>query len=262
ENEFREVLRHCEPPEGFAERVVSRAGHLTASAKPAVRVKSRLVSSLTVIGIAVALAGAAGLVITNCASACSIGGTTAKVAGSPVHVALSAGGGHALGPEQGQITLEEYGDYQCPACSAYFPIVEELLRGHPNQLRFEYHHFPLTGIHRNAMGAAIAAEAAGEQNHFWDMHRILYQRQKEWGGSADTEAQFAAYAAEIGLDVNQFRQSLQSPVTQQRVEADLTRAQDAKFSGTPTFLINGKVIELSGSPEEFSALIRAQLDSK
>jgi protein-disulfide isomerase len=258
ENDFREVLSHHEPPEGFTERVLSQAAQANASMYSARPFKSRLVASAAIVGIAVILATVAGLVITNCASACSIGGINSKVAGSLEEAIPAEGVGHVLGPLNSEIVLEEYGDYQCPACGDYFPIIEELIRRFPDQFRFEFHHFPLTAIHRNAMSAAIAAEAAGEQNHFWEMHRILFLEQKQWAGSSDPEIQFAAYAGEIGLDLARFRESLQSPAIEQRVLADITRAQDAKFSATPTFRINGRMIPLPATVDDFSALVRAQ----
>jgi len=258
ENEIRDTLRHREPPAGFAERVMSQAGRVTAPTRSAVAARTRLAAPVIVIAMAIVLVAAAGLLITNCASACSIGGIAARVAGRPAYITPAAGGGHALGPVQGEITLEEWGDYQCPACGVYFPFIEEMLHRYPNQIRFEFHHFPLTGIHRNAMGAAVAAEAAGEQNHFWEMHRALFMRQKEWASSADPEKQFVAYAAEIGIDVDRFRESLQSEAVKQRVLADAARAQEAKFSGTPTFLINGKKVE-PATADELMALVLAQL---
>jgi protein-disulfide isomerase len=259
ENDFREVLKHLAPPEGFAERELSRATQANALARPAAPFKSRLVASAAVIAIAVILAAGAGLLITRCASACSIGGGTSDPAPNPTHEVPAADGGHVLGPLNGTAVLEEYGDYECPACGDYFPVIEELIHRFPNQIRFEFHHFPLVAIHHNAMSAATAAEAAGEQNHFWEMHRILFLRQKEWARSSDSEIQFAAYAEEIGLDLDRFRQSLKSPAIEQRILADIQRAQDAKFSGTPTFRMNGKVVPLPATVDSFSTLVRAEL---
>jgi protein-disulfide isomerase len=258
ENEFREVLGHLDPPEGFAERVLSRIASANAIARPAAPFRSRLVTSAAIIGMAVLLAAGAGLLITRCASACSIGGGSSEVTPGLKPAVPNAGGGHVLGPLNGAVVLEEYGDYQCPACGDYFPVVEELIRRFPDRIRFEFHHFPLAAIHRNAMSAAIAAEAAGEQNHFWEMHRILFLRQKQWASSTDPEIQFTAYAGEIGLDLDRFRQSLQSPAIEQRISADIQRAQDAKFSGTPTFRMNGSVVPLPATVDDFSTLVRAE----
>jgi protein-disulfide isomerase len=260
ENEFREVLRHRDAPEGFAERVLSRAAQANASSRTAAPFRSRLVTSAAIIAIAVILVAGAGLLITRCASACSIGGSSSELPRLSTHEALVAdGGGHVLGPLNGAVVLEEYGDYECPACGDYFPIIEELLHRFPDQIRFEFHHFPLVAIHHNAMSAAMAAEAAGEQNHFWEMHRILFLRQKEWARAGDPEMQFAAYAEEIGLDLDRFRQSLKSPAIEQRITSDIRRAQDARFSGTPTFRMNGTAVQLPATVNTFSALIRTEL---
>jgi len=159
----------------------------------------------------------------------------------------------------GAVLLEEYGDFECPACGDYFPVIDELIHRFPNQIRFEFHHFPLVSIHHNALSAAMAAEAAGEQNHFWEMHRILFTRQKEWARSSTAETQFAAYAGEIGLDLNRFARSLKSPAIEQRVLADVQRAQEAHFSGTPTFRLNGTVVSLPATVDSFAALIQTEL---
>jgi protein-disulfide isomerase len=259
ESEFREVLKHFDPPEGFAERVLSRAAQAKASSGPAAPFRSRLVASAAVIALAVILAAGAGLLITRCASACSIGGSSSEVAPIPRHADPVADGGHVLGPLNGANVLEEYGDYECPACADYFPVIEELIRRFPNQIRFEFHHFPLAAIHHNAMSAATAAEAAGEQNHFWEMHRILFLRQKQWARSSDPEIQFAAYAEEIGLDMDRFRQSLKSPAIEKRILSDIQRAQVARFFGTPTFRMNGMVVPLPATVDTFSALVRGDL---
>lgn len=262
ENEFREVLRRREPPEGFAERVMSKAGH--ARSVPASPVRSRLATPLMVIAAAVLVVGIAGFLMTNCVSACSIGGPVARVANdlvppvAPVGGAnvVPPGGGHFRGPEKAEIVLEEFGDYECPACGYYYPIVEDVLRRFP-RVRFEFHHYPLIAMHPNAMAAAIAAEAAGEQNRFWEMHSMLYQQQKEWAhsNSENAQAAFTAYAGQIGLDMAQFKKSLSSYGVMQRVADDLQRGKDAKVQGTPEFFINGQAIPLPRTADEFDTLI-------
>src|SRR6188474_1964734 len=83
-------------------------------------------------------------------------------------------GGHFRGPDDAQITLVEFGDYQCPSCAAYHPFVKEILNRYPKQVRLEFHHFPLISIHPNSMAAAKAVEAAGEQGHYWEMHDAVF----------------------------------------------------------------------------------------
>jgi protein-disulfide isomerase len=171
-------------------------------------------------------------------------------AGSPVgNVATAQGGsGHIRGAADAPITLVEYGDYQCPTCGIYHPIVMELLSRYDGKLKLEYHHFPLISIHPNALAAAQAAEAAAEQGKFWEMHDLLYEHQQEWSPSPNAEAIFLQYALHLGLDSNRFMQALHSPGARDRVAADLTRGNSV-VQGTPTFILNGEVIrDLPGLP--------------
>ena len=119
-------------------------------------------------------------------------------------LAANTGGGHIRGKADAPVTLVEFGDYQCPACGAYYPIIEEVLRRYPDKVKLEFHHYPLIQVHPHALKAAKAAEAAGEQGKFWEMHDKLYQNQPIWSRSSNAEAQFLAYAGEIGLDANKF----------------------------------------------------------
>src|SRR5215467_14833014 len=92
------------------------------------------------------------------------------------------GGGHFRGPENAQVTLVEFGDYQCPSCGAFHPIVEEVLHRYPTQVRLEFHHFPLVTVHPNTMLASQAVEAAGEQGKYWEMHDAVFEHQAQWSG--------------------------------------------------------------------------------
>jgi len=100
-------------------------------------------------------------------------------AGNP-DASSAQGSGRVRGDEKAPITLVEYGDYQCPTCGHYHPIIQELLSRYSGKLKLEYHHFPLIQIHPNAMPAAIAAEAAADQGKFWEMHDQLYFNQNKW----------------------------------------------------------------------------------
>src|SRR5262245_57057365 len=108
-------------------------------------------------------------------------------------------GGRFRGPEDAKVTLVEFGDYQCPSCAAYHPFVKEILNRYPKQVRLEFHHFPLITIHPNSMAAAKAAEAAGEQGHYWEMHDALFEYQAQWADSPDPKPIFAAIANRIGI---------------------------------------------------------------
>ena len=170
---------------------------------------------------------------------------SAKETSTDPAIAPAPGQGRVRGAADAQITLVEYGDYQCPTCARYHPIVMELLNRYAGKFKLEYHHFPLVQMHSNAMAASVAAEAAGEQGKFWEMHDLLFERQLEWGDlrqpNPNAEAVFLQYALLLGLDSNKFMQAIRSPVTRDRVLADVTLGNPI-VKGTPTFVLDGQVL--------------------
>lgn len=141
---------------------------------------------------------------------------------------------HIEGPPSAPVTLVEYGDFECPHCGRAFPVVEEVRRKLGNQLRFVYRHFPLTEIHSHAQAAAEAAEAAGAQDKFWQMHRVIFEHQNALG-----LVHLVKYAEELGIDAAQFEQSLRSHEFAEHVRADFMSGVRSGVNGTPTFFING-----------------------
>jgi len=172
---------------------------------------------------------------------------------------LGKGGGHFRGPEKAPITLVEFGDYSCPSCGAYHPVVKELLNRYPKQVRLEFHHYPLISIHPNAMAAALAVEAAGEQGRYWEMHDLIFEHQEEWSASPNPEPQFLALASRIGINSNDFMQAMRSPQLRDRVLQDVVRARDAKVDAVPTFFIDGERIHVTLSVGAFVEIIEARL---
>jgi protein-disulfide isomerase len=168
-------------------------------------------------------------------------GASAEANGKSADVSQAQGSGRVRGAKDAPVTLVEYGDYQCPTCGHYHPIVTELLSRYNGKLKLEYHHFPLIQIHPNAMGAATAAEAAADQGKFWEMHDLLYEHQQEWAPSPNAEAMFIQYALRLGMDANQFMQSMRLPATRDRVLADVARGNSI-VKGTPTFVLQGELI--------------------
>jgi protein-disulfide isomerase len=134
---------------------------------------------------------------------------------------------HILGPETAAVTLVEYGDYE-------YPIVKELLRRLGNQLRFAYRHFPLTQVHPHAEHAAQAAEAAGRQGKFWEMHDMLFENQ-----GALEDADLIRYARALGLDQSRFVRDMGDPAVIEHIREDVYSGIQSGVSGTPTFFING-----------------------
>ena len=212
--------------------------------------------SLIIIVLAVAVAAAGGYLISR---------QSAEPQNDPPHqvyAAIPAGGGHFRGPESAQVTLVEFGDYQCPSCGAYYPMVEEVLRRFPTQVRLEFHHYPIISAHPNAMPAAMAAEAAGDQNHYWEMHDLLYQHQKDWSDMANAQPIFVSYATQIGLDPNKFMQSLRAPETQQRVLQDVMRANAIEVNQTPTFFIGRDRATLPMTVDELADWVKSHFSAK
>jgi protein-disulfide isomerase len=148
---------------------------------------------------------------------------------------------HILG--NGNIELVEYSDFQCPACAAYAPAVKQLLAEIGEEITFVYRHFPLRGIHLNAQLAAQASEAAALQGKFWEMHDIIFERQEEWSGVANPTALFASYAETLELDVDKFSTDLLSSETKAKVDNDYDSGIKSKVGATPTFFLNGQVMQ-------------------
>jgi protein-disulfide isomerase len=167
--------------------------------------------------------------------------------------------GRIRGPENAPLTLTEYGDYQCPSCKAYHPIVSEVLRRFPTQVRLEFRHYPLVQIHPNAMAASVAAEAAGEQGRYWEMHDLLFDNQSVWSRTLNPESEFLSMANRIGLDANRFMQSVRSPELQQRVLRDVVLGRDRNVEAVPTFFLNGERIASPPTVAEFVRTIELKL---
>jgi protein-disulfide isomerase len=158
---------------------------------------------------------------------------------------------HIKGNPAASVTLVEYSDFQCPACASFQPIVNELLAQYGSQIKFEYKHFPLP-IHNFAQQAAVAAEAASQQDKFFEFHDMLFEKQQEWSKSATPQVFFAQYAEDLGLDVEKFKTHQNSSVLRDAVRADLAEAREFGLTGTPTFFLNGERMQF----ETFEDFIR------
>jgi protein-disulfide isomerase len=169
------------------------------------------------------------------------------------------GGGHFRGPENAQLTLVEFGDYQCPSCAAYHPFVKEILNRYPKQLRLEFHHFPLISIHPNSFAASKAVEAAGEQGHYWEMHDAVFEYQTQWADKPDPKPIFAAIANRIGINGTILVQTMESDAIRQRILQDVERGDKAKIQAVPTFFINGQEVHIKLGMEDFVQVIEANL---
>jgi protein-disulfide isomerase len=136
------------------------------------------------------------------------------------------------------VVVEEYGDYQCPPCGQLYPELKQIEHEYGNQVQIVFHHFPLTKMHKNAMTAAHAAEAARNQNRFWEMHDRLYRNQKEWTDLDDPRPIFISYARQLNLNIDQFNQDMESNQVDQRISADIQRGASLGVTGTPTIFLD------------------------
>ena len=161
------------------------------------------------------------------------------------------------------VILEEYGDYQCPPCGALYPELKKIESEYGNQLRVVFHHFPLEKIHKNAMVAAQAAEAARNQNKFWEMHDRLYRTQDAWKDNYNPRAIFISYARDLKLNVDRFTRDLDSTEVKNRITADIQRAASVGVTGTPTVFIEGRMLRYEHTtPEGLRRGINILLEKK
>lgn len=172
---------------------------------------------------------------------------------------LEADPARFLGRGDATVTLVEYGDYQCEACFAFEPVVEDVIEQYKDRIKFVFRPFPLEKGHKNSLLASEAAEAAAEQGKFWEMHRLLYERQPAWSGLPSPLDTFVQYAKELGLDEAPFRSALVSGTYKQRVRASYAEGMRLGVSGTPTFFINGQKAKLSRSQASFAEALDAAL---
>ena len=141
-------------------------------------------------------------------------------------------------------TLVEFVDLECESCGAMYPVVEELRQHYAGKINFVVRYFPLGG-HFNSMNAALAVEAAAQQGRMEDMIGKLFENQTKWGEKKVSEAAlFRSYAQELGLDLNAYDSAIASPATKARIEEDSNDGKKMGVTGTPTFFLNGKKLEL------------------
>jgi protein-disulfide isomerase len=161
---------------------------------------------------------------------------------------------HAQGPANAPVTLTEFGDFECPHCGLAYFIVKTIQDELGDNLRFVFRHFPLTQVHPHALLAAHAAEAADKQDHFWEMHDLLFEHQQKLG-----QVNLGLYAERCGLDLVRFFTDLESPEVAARVKADFLSGARSGVNGTPTFFINGERYDGSWKADDFLLALRSLL---
>ena len=153
----------------------------------------------------------------------------------------SADSGHVLGPAAAPVVLEEFGDFQCPPCGHLSDPINQLQKEY--NIRVIFREFPLVEFHKHALEAAYAAEAAGAQGRFWEMHDLLYREQGAWGSAADVRPLFDRYAGMIGLNIERFDKDMNNEKVHERVAADQKKGASLGIKNTPTIFLNAQQVD-------------------
>jgi protein-disulfide isomerase len=168
---------------------------------------------------------------------------------------------HARGPRNAPITLEIYGDFQCPPCATASKAIDELQKQYEGKIRVVFHEYPLE-IHQHATEAAMAAEAAGIQGKFWEMHDMLYQFQPVWSRVTNAKYFFESYADSLKLDVARFRADCQAADLRLRIMTEGKAGETRGVKNTPTIFINGTEAKAAFTREKLQEAIDAALAPK
>lgn len=151
------------------------------------------------------------------------------------------GSNHSQGTSEKGVTFTEALDFECPACASFHPIVTQIKEEYKDRVVFEAKHFPITGIHPNALAAHRAAEAASYQGKFWELHDILFEQRDLWISTTtdDPVPQLDSFAEQLELDMDKFRADFISSEVNAIVNADRDAMKELGAEGTPSFFLNG-----------------------
>jgi protein-disulfide isomerase len=161
---------------------------------------------------------------------------------------------HQLGPEHAPITIVEYGDFECPTCKQAAPAMKLLLERFAGQVRIVFRHFPLEEVHPHALAAAEAAEVAGAQGKFWEMHDVLFANQLHLKHS-----NLHGYAEKVGLDMTRYTAEMDDEIYRQRVREHIDSGRRSGVRGTPGIFLNGVIHDVSGGMQSLFDKVEAVL---
>ena len=157
---------------------------------------------------------------------------------------------HILGPANAPVRLEEFGDFECPPCGMFHPILEQMHAEFGDKLQITFREFPLVPTHQHALAAASAAEAAGLQGKFWEMHDLIYEHQNDWKKEFDVRPIFEGYAKQIGIDLERYKHDVEGDAVANRIMQDGKRGHSLGVKGTPTVFLNGREVSFENLPAE------------
>lgn len=165
--------------------------------------------------------------------------------------------GATIGDPNSKVVVTEFGDYQCPACAAWHTFVKDtMLPKYQDKILFVFKNFPLP-IHKNAKAGAYAVEAAGLQGKFWEMHNIVYENQSEWENESNPNGKFEEYANRVGLNIDQWKKDRESSKIKDLVEKDTKLGEKLNLPGTPSFLVNGVLVQTKSETDLTQAIDQA-----
>ena len=158
---------------------------------------------------------------------------------------------------QDAVTVVEFLDFECEACGAFYPVVEQLRRQYAGEITYVVRYFPIPS-HYNSTNAALAAEAAAQQGRLEDMYHRLFQTQSEWGEAQDNRSElFRTFAQDLGLDMTAYDEVVADPATLSRVQLDAADGRALGVSSTPTFFIDGELVQLQSIADLEDAIAQA-----
>ncbi|HSX36452.1 MAG TPA: thioredoxin domain-containing protein [Patescibacteria group bacterium] len=170
---------------------------------------------------------------------------------------------HVEGSTKTGVTLVEYGDYECPYCGVFYPVAKQVAAKYSDKITFQFRNLPLLQVHKNALAAARAAEAASLQSKFWQMHDLLYQNQDSWSQSSNAQDIFNQYATTLKLNLTKFKADYASSSVNDAINADISAfLKTGNQESTPTFFLDGKKIQPVNTVDSFSKLIDAEIAQK
>jgi protein-disulfide isomerase len=186
--------------------------------------------------------------------------SVSPVATAPQTLPPGAEPPHVVGAATAPVTLEEFGDFQCPPCGLLHPVLKTMEKEFGDKLRVVFRQYPLVPAHQHALSAARAAEAAGLQGKFWEMHDMIFESQQGWDKAFDARAIFDGYAQKIGLDMEKYRKDVASEVVAQRIFLDGKRAHALGVQGTPTVFMNGREVPFQSlEPSKLRVIISNEI---
>lgn len=165
---------------------------------------------------------------------------------------------HIRGSPRAPVALEEFGDFECLPCFMLWPALRNLEHDYGDRLQVVFREHPLPQQHKHALDGARAAEAAGMQGKFWEMHDMLYTERRDWVRAANPRESLSRFAAQLGLDVAKFARDIDGAEVTKRLAADESRGQSLRIDRTPVVFVNGRRVQLQGDVENG---LRADIDA-